>query len=450
MKFLRAFMLVFLITLCSAAVVAFMHVSRSDRIGDTRLNDSLASDGVSDESILSADETQRRSAIPREYGEAPDMSNSVASTYGIMSLSASDVTLTVNKDGAPWVVHGRIFTLRQGGVTVPGTGNNDTIIFTGVADDTYSIFDGETNTGETVTVAGGNEYVSLNYFTVTYDGNSSDGGTVPTDSDSPYLEGTEVTVLNVGNLEKTNHSFDGWNTAANGVGNPYTAGDKFYIDTKTTLYAQWTINPPTISIDTQPQAATNVTAGSITGSLTVAASVVPSATPAFQWFRNTTNNNTGGSLLPGATSDSLTIPTALTIGTHYFYVVVSYGSATPVTSNVAQVIVAAPPPGFNVTINNNESPGIAGQRRTITISPTGGASTSGTFLLVQITENVRGSRPSITAIQLRNPLVNAADVVTISYQRPGASISVWLFDSLVDLDLTGSTLPPILGHDSTG
>ena len=111
---------------------------------------------------------------------------------------------------------------------------------------------------------------------------------------------------------------------------------------------------------------------------------------------------------------------------------------------------ATPPPaGFSVTIEDDESSGIAGQRRTITVTPAGGSSTNRRFLLVQITEAAAGSRPSISAIELQNRTANADDKVIISYQRPGATIDVWLFETLTDLSMVAGTLPPILAHDST-
>ena len=111
---------------------------------------------------------------------------------------------------------------------------------------------------------------------------------------------------------------------------------------------------------------------------------------------------------------------------------------------------ATPPPaGFSVTIEDDESSGIAGQRRTITVTPAVGSSTNRRFLLVQITESAPGSRPSISAIELQNRTVNADDKIIISYQRPGATIDVWLFETLTDLCMVAGTLPPILAHDST-
>ena len=77
-------------------------------------------------------------------------------------------------------------------------------------------------------------------FTVTYDGNGNTGGTVPTDSNSPYTAGATVTVLgNTGTLVKTSYSFDGWNTKADGTGTTYAATSTFTITENVTLYAKW-------------------------------------------------------------------------------------------------------------------------------------------------------------------------------------------------------------------
>ena len=77
-------------------------------------------------------------------------------------------------------------------------------------------------------------------YTVTYNANGATSGTVPTDENNPYESGSTVTVLgNTGNLAKTSHNFNGWNTAANGSGTPYAADATFNIEKSTTLYAQW-------------------------------------------------------------------------------------------------------------------------------------------------------------------------------------------------------------------
>ena len=78
------------------------------------------------------------------------------------------------------------------------------------------------------------------HYTVTYDANTG-AGEVPSDA-TDYNDQTNfiVTVADRGELTKTGHSFNGWNTAADGSGTAYMEGDTFVINNNITLYAQWT------------------------------------------------------------------------------------------------------------------------------------------------------------------------------------------------------------------
>lgn len=77
-------------------------------------------------------------------------------------------------------------------------------------------------------------------YTVTYDANGATSGSAPPDTNS-YGSGDTVTVAaNSGNLQKTCHTFAGWNTKADGTGISYAAGSgTFSISDNTVLYAKW-------------------------------------------------------------------------------------------------------------------------------------------------------------------------------------------------------------------
>ncbi len=77
--------------------------------------------------------------------------------------------------------------------------------------------------------------------TVTYNGNGNTGGLPPADSSSPYEPGHTVTVLdNTGSLVKTDYTFNGWNTQADGLGTNYVAGNTFSMpSSNVTMYAKW-------------------------------------------------------------------------------------------------------------------------------------------------------------------------------------------------------------------
>jgi uncharacterized repeat protein (TIGR02543 family) len=96
-----------------------------------------------------------------------------------------------------------------------------------------------TNITTTTTITA--EY-SINTYTVTYNDNTSTGGSVPVDGSSPYNYNSSVTVLgNTGTLVKTGYTFAGWNTEAGGGGTDYAPAATFSITTDTVLYAQWTV-----------------------------------------------------------------------------------------------------------------------------------------------------------------------------------------------------------------
>jgi len=97
---------------------------------------------------------------------------------------------------------------------------------------------------------------------------------------------------------------------------------------------------PTITITTQPAGLTEVTAGSITGSLSVVAESNTSDPVTYQWYENTIDSTTGGAAINGETSASFDIPTDLLADTYYYYCVLSLVGASDVTTTVATVTVS--------------------------------------------------------------------------------------------------------------
>jgi len=94
------------------------------------------------------------------------------------------------------------------------------------------------------------KFTVYNNFTVTYYGNESGNDTnAPADPNSPYREGTQVTVLNQGDLVKAGFTFTGWNEQADGLGTPHGANSSFSIHKNIQLYAQWQPIPQGISLN---------------------------------------------------------------------------------------------------------------------------------------------------------------------------------------------------------
>jgi plastocyanin len=98
---------------------------------------------------------------------------------------------------------------------------------------------------------------------------------------------------------------------------------------------------PIIIIASQPKNITIALSDSNQDSLFVAATATMGAKLSYQWYGNETGNNSGGTAVNGATSAIFAIPTTLTLGTHYYYCMVSASDgAAPLSSNVVSVTVA--------------------------------------------------------------------------------------------------------------
>ncbi|MDL2233198.1 InlB B-repeat-containing protein, partial [Ruminococcaceae bacterium OttesenSCG-928-L11] len=96
---------------------------------------------------------------------------------------------------------------------------------------------------------------------------------------------------------------------------------------------------PVISITTQPEAELTVTAGAITETLSVEATVSDGSAPSYQWFSTEDGSTADGTLLDGATSAEFALPADLASGVYLYYCQVSATDAVAVHSTVAKVIV---------------------------------------------------------------------------------------------------------------
>jgi uncharacterized repeat protein (TIGR02543 family) len=162
--------------------------------------------------------------------------------------------------------------------------------------------------------------------TIAYDGNTSTSGSAPTGGNG--TTGANYTVLgNTGSLAKTNYTFAGWNTAADGTGTDYAAGAVITYPangTTTTLYAQWTPVLYSLSYNANGGTGTVPSQSSIAGAtVTLASSSYnPSRTGYTFAGWNTLADGTGTNKNAGAT---MTMPGANTV---------LYAKWTPLTYTV--------------------------------------------------------------------------------------------------------------------
>ena len=134
-----------------------------------------------------------------------------------------------------------------------------------------------------------------------------------------------------------------------------------------------TVATPVITITSQPAAVIGVTTGSISGSLSVTASVTPTGLAlSYQWYSNTSNSNVGGTAVAsGGTSANFTIPTTLTATTIYYCEVNANGAASvhtnpaivllTSTSSSSAAIVMVQVPAGSFTMGSPTSPAEPGR-----------------------------------------------------------------------------------------
>ncbi len=97
--------------------------------------------------------------------------------------------------------------------------------------------------------------------------------------------------------------------------------------------------PPTIT--SQPSAVVqNVCIGNASVALVVAATAGSGTITGYQWYSNTTASATGGTLIAGATSATFTPPTG-TVGTLYYYCVVTNSNTCSTASNISGAIAVS-------------------------------------------------------------------------------------------------------------
>ena len=76
-------------------------------------------------------------------------------------------------------------------------------------------------------------------YTVTYNGNSNDGGSEPANQTKTH-DISLTLATNSGSLTRSGYTFNGWNTAADGSGTSYATGASYTTNAGLTLYARWT------------------------------------------------------------------------------------------------------------------------------------------------------------------------------------------------------------------
>ncbi|WP_345078773.1 Ig-like domain-containing protein, partial [Nemorincola caseinilytica] len=198
-------------------------------------------------------------------------------------------------------------------------------------------------------------------------------------------------------------------------------------------------------ISVQPPATTNACQG-----IPVSVGLTATGTVTYQWYDNgTTNSNTGGTLISGATNATYS-PSVAAVGTKYYYCVVKNSCNVSFPSNAAGFVVSAPPAaitgalsqvcqGRTITLGNTITVG------TWTSSNTGVATVTGAAGVATVTGGATAGTANITyatspaCYVTRNITVNATPAAittptafqtcvagTTTFTHPDGGTGTWL------------------------
>jgi hypothetical protein len=253
--------------------------------------------------------------------------------YELNTISAGDAGTPVTLSGNG---NSRTFTMPAYGVTVTATFQktaDQNAVETAkslIESGSYTVAQATANTEADVKTWLAGQINALS-------GMSATGITVTT-ADITVSNFTPAVAGTAGNLSGTDGSFDFTILLVTGYSN-VTAGKNG------TITATPYVNAQTPTITAQPQPA-NGYVGSTPTALTVTATVTDGGTLSFQWHRNATNSNTGGTAIAGSTGASYTPPTDVA-GVTYYYVTVTNtavnGSQTATTTSATAAVTIMEP-----------------------------------------------------------------------------------------------------------
>lgn len=215
--------------------------------------------------------------------------------------------------------------------------------------------------------------------TATFTANVTGGGTPSLVYEWVY---SDLTSLSSGT--PTGHTYSGVNTSSLSIATDNTttpAGNTSYV-LKVSASGIGCNTSYSVSNDLNVYADPSVTApspavqsGICTGGTAAPISVTASGgtgSYSYQWYVNTTNSNSGGTLIPSATSSSYT--PAVVSGTRYYYVVITVAAngCGSVTSSTAEVTSASSTLSATVTVDECVNVGVVSDKYYVLVAASGG------------------------------------------------------------------------------
>ena len=188
-----------------------------------------------------------------------------------------------------------------------------------------------------------------NFVEITYDSNMAGESSKVI---ATAKNGTAYTSANL--FTRAGYSFKGWNTAANGNGTTYNAGDSLPTSANLTLYAQWTLDKPTIS-------SSGTTTAVYGNEVTLTANTAATGA-SYQWYKD-------GKEVAKAINKSLTLSNVADSGA--YTVKINVGTDTA-TSDPTTVTINKATPSISISAAPATMSGSGTVKLTVTGAPAEG------------------------------------------------------------------------------
>lgn len=351
--------------------------------------------------------------------------------------TASLYTVTFNANGGSGAANPTSVTQSTVGGSVT-TAAQGTLSLSG-----YTFRGWNTNTSGTGTdIAASTSYTPTANITLyakwqrslTYDKNTTDSVTGMPDPLTSYHNNNATPTVASG-PSRTNFTFNGWNTAANGSGTSYAAGTTITMNANYTLYAQWT--PITYTVTWNANGGSvSPTSSSVNAGTSVTA---PTPTRSGYTFNGWYSASSGGSLIVNAgnsytPSSSVTLYAQWTVIQYTVTFNANGGSVSPTSSTVnAGSSVTLPTPsrdqytfnGWYTSSSGGSFVGNAGSSYTPSSSITIYA--QWTAIIYTITWNPSGGSPTNTSTGINGASVTSPTQGTGANQvdRSGFTLLYW-------------------------
>lgn len=363
----------------------------------------------------------------------------IASNEATLAL-AYTATVTVNKNGDAWSGSGKSLALYQSGIKKYDLTLSGSSATASALAGTYDVYVGTTDTGVDISVSsGGGNSATVNY----YDVNLTPGtGIESVTGGGTYLSGETATISAT---PSDGYTWDKWSD-----NNTTMTSRSVTVNAKTDLTASATLTPataPTLSVT-----GTNLIYGYTSGSVSVTATAAAGHTiTGYQWYSNSTNSNSGGTLISGATSASYALGTGKAVGaTEYYYCVITStrtdnSQTVSTTSDVATVTVSKAEGSGSVSMDGWTYGGTAK-------TPTPTSTTNGTG---SVTYSYEGVSPTAYAANETAPTaagsykVTATFAATDSYKECTASTTFTIAPQPVTKPTADSTSFVYTGSEQT-